>query len=129
MTKITQEKFLEMIKQDQKMAKRLANYLGDTKDEKEIALKVQQFAKKEGYELEAQKTELDINEIGAVSGGRGSWLDLGKSVWNWFNASSDGHSAGNGDSSPGYFQANDGKFYSEDGNWVWDDDSSQWLKR
>ena len=68
MTKITQEKFLEMIKQDQKMAKRLANYLGDTKDEKEIAKKTIEFAKEEGYEI-LTKQSLEVDDLENVSGG------------------------------------------------------------
>lgn len=68
MTKITQEKFLEMIKQDQEMAKRLANYLGDTKDEKEIAKKTIEFAKEEGYEIET-KQSLGVDDLENVSGG------------------------------------------------------------
>ena len=70
MTKITQEKFLEVLKGDQEMAKRLANYLGDTKDEKEIAKKTIEFAKEEGYEIET-KQSLGVDDLENVSGGFG----------------------------------------------------------
>jgi hypothetical protein len=68
MTKITQEKFLEMLKGDKDMVKRLAAYLGGTKDEQEIIKKTNEFAKKEGYELEA-KQSLDVEDLANVSGG------------------------------------------------------------
>ena len=72
MTKITQEKFLEMIKGDKEMAKRLADYLGDEKDQAKATKKTIEFAKKEGYELEFKVT-LDSDELSNASGGATGW--------------------------------------------------------
>jgi hypothetical protein len=80
MTKITQEKFLEMVKGDKEMAKRLADYLGGETDASVVGQKTAEFAKKEGYEL-----MLSDDELANVSGGLSAeefnkWANAGASI-------------------------------------------------
>lgn len=68
MKKVTQEQFLKILKEDQVMAKKLADYLGDISNEEEIAKKTFEFAKNEGYEVNLI-SKLDENDLENVSGG------------------------------------------------------------
>jgi len=123
MTKITQEKFMQMLKEDKEMAKRFAAYLGNTKDEKEVALKATEFAKKEGYEFDVSKQALTAEDLEAASGGRGSLSDLAHGIWDWWNQDGQGGDQGGGQGGggqdPGYYLGQDGRYYSNDGQWVW----------
>lgn len=68
MSKITQKKFLEILKKDKDLNSKFTDYLGDTKDGKEVDKKIIEFAKKEGYEIETKQT-LDMDDMENISGG------------------------------------------------------------
>lgn len=79
MKKVTQEQFLKILKEDQVMAKKLADYLGDISNEEEIAKKTFEFAKNEGYEVKLI-SKLDENDLENVSGGGYAFGDVLRSL-------------------------------------------------
>jgi len=68
MTEVTQEKFLEVLANDEALNKKYVEYLAGKKDQTEIGKKTLKFAEQEGYKIKGMET-VDLNALENVSGG------------------------------------------------------------
>ena len=77
MKKISLEEFKTLLAEDKDFASRLKEYLHGETDVNIVGEKSIEFARQEGYEIEVPQSELSMDELESVSGGKVSGKDIG----------------------------------------------------